>query len=476
MSLNEAFAHSIDGQRVEGTEHFDVIDPSSSTAFARAPDADRALLEKAVGAARRAFPSWADFGWEARGECLRKFATAIEVQRDNIAWLITREQGKPLRDAQAELQRAINNLVAFSRQSLSPTVLRDNDLERIEEHYRPSGVAGVISPWNVPINLFAMRVGPLLQSGSTVVAKPSPYTPLATLRVGELARTIFPPGVVNVIAGRDPLGQWLTEHTDVDRISFTGSVRTGKRVMATAAGTLKRVGLELGGNDAALVLDDADVVATARGVLAVAFGNAGQVCVAIKRIYVHESIYEPLVQELGRLACSIKVGNGLDPSVRMGPLQNRMQFDYVRELLVETAALPGVRFIAGTNTPTEAGYFIAPTIVAGIDDSARLVREEQFGPVVPVLSYRDVDDAIRRANGTRLGLGASVWSSDLKRASTVAARLQAGSVWINAHAVLDADTPFGGWKESGIGRGNGELGLQACMEPMVLRIPKAVAV
>jgi len=468
----DTFAHCIGGARVRSSGHFEVIDPSTGLAFAQAPNADQEQLNMAVRAARNAFPSWSSLSWNERGTYLQRFAAAIDAERDGLAGLLTREQGKPLPDAQAELQRAIDNFRAYSRQQLRPRILRENDRERIEEHYRPCGVAAVISPWNVPVNLFALRAGPLLQSGNTVVAKPSPYTPLTTLRIGELAASIFPPGVLNVIAGRDPLGQWLSEHPDVDRVSFTGSVRTGKLVMAAAAGTLKRVGLELGGNDPAIVLDDVDVEAVAQRLISKALWNCGQVCMAVKRIYVPDGIYEPMVQALGRLARGMKVGNGLEPGTQLGPLQNRMQFDYVRALVEETAATAGVRIVAGGKPLERPGYFIAPTIVGDIDDGARLVREEQFGPVVPVLRYTVLADAVRRANSTRFGLGASVWSSDPRRAASVAAQLEAGTVWVNDHAVLEADIPFGGWKESGIGRGNGELGLQSCMESTVLRVPK----
>jgi acyl-CoA reductase-like NAD-dependent aldehyde dehydrogenase len=471
--LNHEFTHTVDGKAVRSRERFEVIDPSLGTAFAYAPDADPQTLNDAVTAARAAFPAWRDSGWEERGRLLCQLASAIRARGDELAELITREQGKPLSESRAELERATANLEGYSRQRIRSQVLRDDSSVHIEQRYHSGGVAGVISAWNVPINLFALRAGPLLQSGSTVIAKPSPYAPLATLRVGELARSIFPGGVLNVIAGRDPLGQWLVEHPDVDRISFTGSVNTGKRVMASAAHTLKRVSLELGGNDAAIVLDDVQVDRVARRLLAAALGNCGQVCMAIKRIYVADRIYESMLEALGSLARAIRIGPGLNPGVQLGPLQNRMQFDIVKSLLDETKALPGVRIVAGGSPVAGPGYFIEPTIVGDIRDDARLVREEQFGPVVPVLRYSDVNDAIRRANATRFGLGASVWSSDLERAAAVAARLDAGTVWVNAHTVLDPDTPFGGWKQSGLGRGNGELGLQNCMESNVLRLSKS---
>lgn len=466
---------TIDGRGEPSPASFDVVDPSTARPFARSPDASADQLERAVAAARRAFATWSELGWERRGETLRRFAAALRQRSEELARLLTLEQGKPLAESRTEILRAADNADGYSHQQVPPRVLRDDAHERIEEHFRPAGVAAVISPWNSPVSLFMLRAGPLLQSGSTVVAKPSPYTPLTTLRLGEIGREVFPPGVLNVIAGLDPLGQHLVEHPGVDRVSFTGSVATGKRVMASAAATLKRVGLELGGNDAAILLDDVDVEAVAPQLLWAALRNCGQICMAVKRIYAPASIHEAVVEAVGRHARAVRMGPGVEEGVQLGPLQNEMQFGIVRRLLEETRALPGVRVVAGGSVGDGPGYFVQPTVLADLPDDARLVQEEQFGPLVPILRYRSVDEAVERANASRFGLSASVWSRDPTRARQVAARLQVGTVWINQHMVLDPDTPFGGWKESGLGRGNGQTGLIACLESQVIRTLKAPA-
>jgi acyl-CoA reductase-like NAD-dependent aldehyde dehydrogenase len=277
--------------------------------------------------------------------------------------------------------------------------------------------------------------------------------------------------VVNVLAGGDALGQWMTEHPGIDKISFTGSVATGKKVMASAAGTLKRVTLELGGNDAAIVLDDVDPKVVAPKLFFAGFVNSGQVCMAVKRIYAHEKIYDALCAALVEEARKWTVGSGLEPATKLGPIQNRMQYDKVVNLLEDTKRA-GARFLAGGDVPDTAGYFFNPTLVADIDEKSRLVCEEQFGPIVPVLKFTDVEDAVRRANDTRYGLSGSVWSRDPERGAAIAARLEVGTAWVNQHRATAANIPFGGAKESGIGRAYAEMGLKAYMEPRVLSVLK----
>jgi acyl-CoA reductase-like NAD-dependent aldehyde dehydrogenase len=333
-------------------------------------------------------------------------------------------------------------------------------------------VAGIITPWNAPINLAAGPLTSALYTGNCVVLKPSPYTPLCTLKLGEIAREHFPRGVINVLAGGDDLGRWMTEHPGIDKIGFTGSVEAGKQVMAAAAKTLKRVTLELGGNDAAIVLDDVDPKAIAPKLFFASFVNSGQVCMAIKRIYAHERVYDAICGALADAARKATVGNGLEPDTQLGPIQNREQYDRVVGLLEETKR-SGARILAGGDVPATDGYFIPPTIVADIDEQSRLVREEQFGPIVPVLKFTDEEDALRRANDTRYGLSGSVWSSNPDRAAALASRLEVGTAWVNQHRATSATVPFGGAKESGIGRVYSEMGLKAYLEPRVVSVLKS---
>jgi acyl-CoA reductase-like NAD-dependent aldehyde dehydrogenase len=289
--------------------------------------------------------------------------------------------------------------------------------------------------------------------------------------MGEITRDILPPGVLNILAGGDNLGPWITSHPGIDKISFTGSVATGKKVLASAASNLKRVTLELGGNDAAIVLEDVDIEKVAPAIFWAAFANSGQICVAIKRLYVHESIYEPFCKELARLAREAKVGDGMDPEVKIGPIQNKMQFDKVLGFLDDTKRVRGARILEGGKAIEGSGYFVQPTIVADIREGARLVDEEPFGPILPVIRYSDIEDVIHRANDTRYGLGASVWTSDIARGAAIAARLEAGTTWVNQHSLPDALIPFGGAKESGLGREYSALGLKSYMEAQVIHVP-----
>jgi acyl-CoA reductase-like NAD-dependent aldehyde dehydrogenase len=424
-----------------------------------------------VAAGRRAFSSWSALSFEDRTIAIQRMADVLEANADMLAELLTREQGKPVQQSKDEINRAATLTAGMLRIRFATETIVDDAEKRIELRYVPLGVAGIITPWNAPINL---AIGPLvsaLYTGNTVVLKPSPYTPLSTLKIGELIRDVLPRGVVNFIAGGDQLGQLMTEHPGIDKISFTGSVATGKKVMASAASTLKRVTLELGGNDAAIVLDDVDPKTVAPKLFFAGFVNSGQVCMAIKRIYAHEKIYDALCEALAEEARKWKVGDGLDPSTKLGPIQNRMQYDKVRDVIEDTKKAGGT-FLSGAEQPKGAGYFVNPAIVTGLGESNRLVREEQFGPIVPVLKFSDVNDALRRANDTRYGLSGSVWSRDPERAAAIAARLEVGTAWVNQHRATAANVPFGGAKESGIGRTYSELGLKAYMEPRVVSILK----
>jgi acyl-CoA reductase-like NAD-dependent aldehyde dehydrogenase len=461
---------TIDGRAVGGEAGFGVINPATGRVFARAPDCSRQELDLAMEAAARAFPAWrADEG--RRREALRACAECLKARVPELAETLTREQGKPLAQATREILGAAVWLSHTASLEIPVEVLQDTDQGRIEVRPRPLGVVAAITPWNYPVLLAVWKIAPALLAGNTVVVKPSPFTPLATLRLGELLREVLPPGVLSVVSGGDELGAWMTSHPVPRKISFTGSVETGKRVAAAAAPDLKRVTLELGGNDPAIVLPDVDPAAVAKDLFWGAFANSGQVCSAIKRLYVHESQYPPLVRELARLAESVKMGDGLEPDVELGPINNRPQFERVMEL-VDDARKAGAALAAGGRPRAGEGYFYEPTIVGEIAEGTCLVDEEQFGPALPVLRYRDLDEALERANATHFGLSGSVWSSDVGRATEIASRLECGTVWVNQHLAIVPFAPFGGAKWSGIGVENGPWGLLGFTELQTVNVKR----
>ncbi|MCC7462321.1 MAG: aldehyde dehydrogenase family protein [Gammaproteobacteria bacterium] len=467
--LRSDFRHLIDGELVGSPLGFDVINPATGTAFARCPQATRAQLDAAIAAARRAAPAWAAWSFAERRACLLRVAEALREHVEPLADLLTREQGKPLVQARDEIGRAATQSAGMAHIEIRTDTLVDDAQRHIELGWFPLGVVGIITPWNAPINLAAGPLTAALYTGNCVVLKPSPFAPLATLKFGELLAPILPRGVANVLAGDDACGAWMCAHPGIDKISFTGSVATGKQVMASCAGTLKRVTLELGGNDAAIVLDDVDPQAIAPQLFFAAFVNSGQVCMAVKRIYAHTKVYEALCAALAAEARKARVGDGLDPATQYGPIQNQRQYRRVLDILEDTRRR-GARILAGGSVPAGPGYFVPPTIVTDVPDDSRLVQEEQFGPIVPVLRFNNIDDVIRRANDTRYGLAASVWSADPQRARAIAQRLEVGTAWINQHRATAATVPFGGAKESGIGRHYSEIGLKSNMEARVISL------
>lgn len=469
--LRSDFSHLIDGALVSSEKWLDVINPATGRIFARCPDADRQQLDQAVTAARRAFAGWKQTSYEERAALLQKMADAMEKNQDEMGELLTLEQGKPLGQAKAEIGRGSGQLVGLSSIKIPVEIIADDEQKHVELHYRPLGVVGIITPWNAPINLALGPIASALYTGNTIVLKPSPYTPLTTLKMGELMKDIFPKGVVNVLAGGDELGQWISEHPDIDKISFTGSIETGKKVMASAAKTLKRITLELGGNDPAIVLEDVDPKAVAKKLFFAGTVNSGQVCMAVKRIYAHEKIYDELCSALVEEAHAAKLGSGLEPDTVLGPIQNKMQYEKIIGILDDTREA-GAKILAGGEIPKDSGYFIPPTIVTDLKEDSRLVSEEQFGPIIPVLKFSDPEDAIARANHTDYGLCGSVWTNDLKRGAEIAARLEVGTAWVNQHRATAPNIPFGGAKQSGMGRQYSIIGLKGYMEPLVLSIAK----
>ncbi len=461
-----SYTMTIDGAQHSAPSTYGVINPATEEVFAQAPACSREQLEAAVAAAKRAFGAWKR-DEPARRSALRAAAELLKQKAQEIGVTLTKEQGKPLAQAVGEVMGAASSLKATAEMPLPHEVTRDDAKGRIEVQYRPYGVVAAITPWNFPVMIAMSKIGSGLLAGNTMVLKPSPYTPLSTLQLGEVISKALPPGVLNVISGDNDIGALLTAHPDVRKISFTGSVATGKKIAGAAAPDLKRMTLELGGNDPAIVLDDVDPAQIAPGLFWSAFMNCGQVCLAVKRIYAPEALLPALVEGIAKLAREVKLGDGMQPETQLGPINNAMQLERVSTLVAD-AKQKGAKVHAGGERLPRKGYFFAPTILTGVGDDVAIVAEEQFGPALPILAYSSLEDAVERANATHFGLGASVWSSKRERALEVAGEIDAGTVWINQHMALTHQAPFTGAKHSGIGDASGRWGLESFLQKHVV--------
>ena len=465
-----AYKLLINGEMVDGDLSMDVLNPATEEVLADCPRASEDQLNAAVAAAKAAFPAWSKTDVDERKALVLKIADVIEANATELVQLLTKEQGKPLEAATVEVYGMAAFCRYFTSLDLPVEVLEDSDARRVEVHRNPLGVIGAIVPWNFPLLLMAFKLPPALIAGNTLVIKPAPTTPLSTLRLAELISDIVPAGVINFITDANDLGAPMTAHPDVRKISFTGSTETGAKVMAGAAGLLKRITLELGGNDAGIVLDDVNPKEAAQKLFDSAFQNSGQVCIAMKRLYVHENIYDEVCDELATIANDTIIGDGSEQGTKLGPLNNKMQYDKVKAL-IEDAKQEG-NVIAGGEFPDRPGYFIRPTIGRDIKEGSRLVDEEQFGPVLPVMSFADESEAVARANSSPWGLGGSVWSANPERAYALAEQMDAGTVWINKHAELDPTIPFGGAKMSGLGNELGQEGLLEFTQQKIINMAK----
>lgn len=466
----------INGKSVGAKTSIEVLNPATEAVIATVPEASPAQLDEAVAAARQALPGWSGQSLEDRRALILKIADRLEENIGELAQLLSEEQGKPIDGfaglgAMFELGGSLAWIRYTASLDLPVEVIQDNDEARIEVHRKPVGVVGSITPWNYPLLITCWHIIPGLLAGCTVVAKPSEYTPLTVLKAMHLISDLLPPGVLNIVTGKGGLGAAISSHPDIDKIVFTGSTRTGKRIMEAAADNLKRLTLELGGNDAAIVLPDTNVAEAAGKIFATAMINNGQTCAALKRLYVHEDIYDEMCEALAGIAGSVKTGPASE-SPDFGPIQNKMQYDRVCEL-AESAKADGATFLTGGEPMPGPGYFFPVTIVKDIPESSRLVQEEPFGPILPVVSFSDVEDALEKANAVSVGLGGSVWSSDVAAAQKLASRLECGTAWVNNHAMIQPDAPFGGVKQSGVGVEFGRYGLVEYTNIQTLQISKS---
>jgi len=462
-------AFVIDGERRTGSTAFPVINPATAEVFEHCPQASIADLDDAVRSARAAFCGWSRLTLDDRSRLILEVAAKLNEYADELAALTSQEQGKPLAAAKKEAAAAIGSLKAAAMLRPPVETVQDDSTTLIRVIRKPLGVVGSITPWNHPILIACWHIGPALIAGDTVVIKPSDYTPFGTLRLVEIVNEILPPGVVNSVTGERNIGRAMSGHPDIDKIVFTGSSPTGRHIMGNAAQTLKRLTLELGGNDAAILLPDVDVPRCIDNIFMKSFGNSGQTCAALKRLYVHESIHDVVVAELVARAERAIVGPGNDERSQFGPVQNKAQFDYVCELARDTVAQGGI-FACGGQPMPGPGYFFPLSIAVNVHDGMRIVDEEPFGPILPVVKYTDIEAAISAANASENGLGGSIWTQDEELGARLAERLECGTAWVNNHSQLSPSAPFGGAKQSGLGVQFGLYGLEEYMQRQAIHI------
>jgi acyl-CoA reductase-like NAD-dependent aldehyde dehydrogenase len=446
------FSLTIGGKAVTPAKTFNVLNPADESVVAACPEGTTALVDEAVSSARRAFPAWAALPDSERVAKILAIGDLIEKHHQELSELVTREQGKTQTGPGANLE--VGGAAVWTRVtaglSIPEETIQDDKSGKIVLRRKPVGVVASITPWNWPLLIAVWHIMPAIRIGCTVVIKPSPFTPLSTLRLVELMNQVLPAGVINSVTGGADVGNHLTNHTGIDKIVFTGSIATGKKVMGSAARNLKRVTLELGGNDAGIVLPGTNIEPLLEKLFWGCFINAGQTCAALKRLYVHQDQYDEVVKKFADYVGKIPVGNGLDPKNLIGPVSNKMQLDKVAAF-VDDARAQGAKIVTGGVRTQAPGFFYPLTVIADVADDMRVVKEEQFGPVIPIVKYATIDEAIERANSLDVGLGGSVWGNDPEEAARYAGRLECGTAWVNQHGSLHPMAPFGGVKCSGIG-------------------------
>ncbi len=450
---------------------YDIFDPATLEKIGVAPQHSQADVEQAVAHASIAAKAWAS-DLPMRREALQRVSALIRERRGELGEILSREQGKPLAEATQEFAVAADVFAYYAQLAWEESEnLPDRADRRLSIQHRPVGLVGTITPWNFPISLLAVKLAPALAAGCTVIAKPAPTTPLSTIALVELVNQVLPPHVVQTrTSSNRAVNVALSTLPRVRKISFTGSTDVGISVATQSLQSVKRVTLELGGNDPAIVLPDADVAATARGIVASAFRNAGQVCMAVKRVYAPRSLETELTEAISAEVAKHVLGHGVAEGTTMGPMHNASQLATVQDM-IDQALSSGARVVHGNNRGTDLpGYFLSPTVIANASDGMRIVDEEQFGNALPIVGFDDENALIRMLNAQEFGLGSSLWTPDEERAHELASQLETGTVWINQHTVVELDAPFGGWKASGVGRERGRWGLDEYLETRTINV------
>lgn len=449
----------MNGQAVLGKgKSIDVINPATLDVIAHVPSTTSEQLDECVGKAKEAFATWKNVDDQKIIQAFNAIAENILSQKNELATLITQEQGKPLFLAEVEVELTAQWINYVASLTVPVEHYQDENGKKITVYNRPLGVIASVTPWNWPFMIAAWHLFPAIKAKNCVINKPSEFTPLSTIRFVEIINKHLPAGVCSLVLGDGQIGNALTAHPDIEKVTFTGSTSTGQRILQNSINTLKSVVLELGGNDVGIVLDDVDVDSVCQKLFMSAFLNAGQTCACLKRLYVHDKIYDQVVQRLTEIINSQVLGDGLAATTTFGPVQNKIQFDKVQRL-IDDAIEQGATVIRSSQSLPENGYFIAPTLVLDVNEETAIVEQEQFGPVLPILRFTDIDKVIDSTNQSEFGLGGSIWTKDLHKAQQIAEKMETGTVWINSHADLSPDAAFGGWKLSGLGYSFGLGGL-----------------
>lgn len=475
MKIDSDFVMTINGESVTTEQTQPVYNPATRSVFAQVPDASQQQLDDTVQTAQVALKTWGATAANDRQAALETYADLLEEHADAFMSLLTREQGKPRAGAEWEVLGSVAWLRAVASQRLPDEVVEDTDERRVVTRFTPVGVVGAIVPWNFPILLAIWKIAPALMSGSTMILKPSPYTPLCNLKLVELAQQAFPPGVISALSGGDDLGVWMTTHPEINKIAFTGSTETGRHVMKSASATIKRVTLELGGNDPAIVLPDVDAKALAPQLFWAAFQNNAQFCNSTKRLYIHEDVYDEVRDALADfITHHVKVGDGAEADTDLGPIQNAMQYGKVQDYFADCHVNGYTFALGGEINEKAAGWFVPVSLVDNPPDDSRIVCEEPFGPILPLMKWSDEADVIARANDTIYGLGASVWGKDLTAIQRIGKQLEAGTVWLNEVHQYSPFQAFGGHKQSGLGCENSLHGLMEYTNWQTITMNKVV--
>ncbi|MDQ1858447.1 aldehyde dehydrogenase family protein [Chryseobacterium sp. WLY505] len=449
------------------------LNPSTLEVIGEVTNTSREEIDTKIEKAKKAQKLWAARPDAERKDILLKVAEALQQNSQHLAEWITREQGKPLNGpgANFEMQACVGWTQVPASLDLPEEIVFEDETRKDVLYRNPIGVVAAIAPWNWPLMIAIWQIIPSLRMGNAVIIKPSEYTTFCSLEMIKVINSVLPEDILQVVTGRGEVGGYLTSHSEIGKIMFTGSIATGKKVIEASAKNMARLTLECGGNDAGIILPGLDVSKYIDGIFWGAFLNMGQTCACLKRLYVHENDYEKVVKALADYSSNIPMGNGADESSVLGPIQNKIQYDKIQDLILDAENM-GADFIFKGQKPDLEGYFIPVTLVGNVDNGDRIVDEEQFGPVLPIIKYKTLEEAISKANDSENGLGASVWSDDPDEAQKVAAQLEAGTVWINQHGAIHPFVPFGGAKQSGYGVEFGIEGLKAVTVPKVISIKK----